>query len=50
MREHSRIAVEALTQGGASREQARGIVAHSLRTLKEQQVKSPTNIPWFKGK
>ena len=49
MVEHSRIAVEALIEGGASREQARGIVAQSLKTLKEQQVKTPTTIPWFKG-
>jgi hypothetical protein len=31
------------------REEARNLVAHSLKSLKDQGVKLPTNIPWFKG-
>lgn len=48
MREHTRIAVEALQAGGASIDLARAIVARSLNDLRKQGVKTPTNIPWYK--
>jgi uncharacterized protein YoaH (UPF0181 family) len=48
MQEHSRIAVEALIAGGASRGQARKLVAESLWNLRKQGVRQPTNIPWYK--
>jgi hypothetical protein len=48
LQEHSRIAVEALIAGGASREQARKLVAESLWNLRKQGVRQPTNIPWYK--
>ncbi|GIO84678.1 hypothetical protein J25TS5_16100 [Paenibacillus faecis] len=48
MTEHTRIAVEALEAGGATREQARSLVAESLNNLRNQGVKAPSNIPWYK--
>lgn len=46
---HSAIAVEALVAGGASRPEARSIVAKSLNNLRNQGVYYPTNIPWSPG-
>jgi Possible hemagglutinin (DUF637) len=47
MREHTRIAVEALMEGGCqSREVARKIVAESLQSLRKTGVTQPTTIPW----
>ncbi|WP_149497050.1 polymorphic toxin-type HINT domain-containing protein [Roseiconus lacunae] len=46
LKEHTRIAVEALQAGGATRIEARQLVADSLRNLREQGVRVPTNIPW----
>ncbi|MGL4426945.1 MAG: hypothetical protein ACRCUQ_04245, partial [Alphaproteobacteria bacterium] len=47
MREHTRIAVEALMEGGCqSREVARKIVAESLQDLRKMGVTQPTTIPW----
>lgn len=48
MREHSRIAVEALIAGGATREEARSLVAESLLNLRSQYVRNPSRIPWYK--
>ncbi|MGL4824959.1 MAG: hypothetical protein ACRC4G_02020 [Alphaproteobacteria bacterium] len=49
MREHTRIAVEALMEGGCqSREVARKIVAESLQDLRKMGVTQPINIPWGK--
>jgi hypothetical protein len=46
LKEHTRIAVEALQAGGATREQARSLVAQSLKNLREQGARIPSNIPW----
>jgi hypothetical protein len=46
LREHTRIAVEALKAGGATEAEARSIVAQSLRNLRSQGVRGPTRIPW----
>jgi Possible hemagglutinin (DUF637) len=47
MREHTRIAVEALMEGGCqSRDVARKIVAESLQSLRKAGVAQPTTIPW----
>lgn len=46
LKAHSQIAVQALIEGGASRDHARSIVARSLRDLKNQGVREPVNIPW----
>ena len=46
--EHTRIAVEALQAGGASREMARSLAAQSLNALRQSGVRVPTNIPWYK--
>jgi RHS repeat-associated protein len=46
MQEQSRIAVEALMAGGATRDQARSVVSESLRNLRNQNVRQPTGIPW----
>ncbi|MEK3743795.1 hypothetical protein NST23_14000 [Brevibacillus sp. FSL K6-0770] len=45
--EHTRIAVEALKAGGASRDEARYLVTQSLLNLREQLVRNPTRIPWY---
>jgi hypothetical protein len=47
LKEHSRIAVEALMAGGATEKEARSLVAESLRNLRRQGVKQPTHIPRF---
>lgn len=47
MREHSRIAVESLIAGGATRSEARSLVAESLLNLRSQYVRNPSNIPWY---
>jgi hypothetical protein len=47
MREQNRIAVEALMAGGATREEARQLVAESLWNLRAQGVRAPTRIPWY---
>ena len=47
MREHNRIAVETLIAGGATRKDARHLVAQSLINLRKQGVTTPTNIPWY---
>jgi RHS repeat-associated protein len=44
--EHNRIAVDALIAGGATREEARALVAASLHNLRAQGVSGPTRIPW----
>jgi len=46
LKEHTRIAVEALVEGGASRAEARRLVAESLRNLRAQGVRVPSSIPW----
>ncbi|WLQ13303.1 RHS repeat-associated core domain-containing protein [Hahella aquimaris] len=46
LREHTRIAVEALRHAGASRELARSLVARSLLNLRAQGVRAPSRIPW----
>jgi len=46
MKEHTRIAVEALKAGGATEAEARALVAESLRNLRGQGVRAPTRIPW----
>ncbi|MGL4426370.1 MAG: hypothetical protein ACRCUQ_01250, partial [Alphaproteobacteria bacterium] len=47
MREHTRIAVDALMEGGCqSREVAKKIVAESLQSLRKTGVTQPMNIPW----
>ncbi|MBD7970448.1 hypothetical protein [Paenibacillus gallinarum] len=48
IQEHTRIAVEALIAGGATRQEARDLVAESLKNLRHQGVKVPSNIPWYK--
>jgi RHS repeat-associated protein len=48
MSTHTRIAVEALQAGGASREMARSLTAQSLNTLRNSGVRTPSNIPWYK--
>jgi hypothetical protein len=48
IQEHTRIAVEALKAGGASDDLARNLVAESLRNLKTQGARIPSNIPWSK--
>jgi hypothetical protein len=45
---HTRIAVESLVEAGLDRKQARSIVAESLKSLKKQEVREPTTIPWKK--
>ena len=44
---HTSIAVEALVAGGATKAEARSLVAASLRNLRDQGVYFPTNIPWY---
>ena len=44
--EHTRVAVDALIEGGASRTTARKIVTESLQDLRLKNVRQPTNIPW----
>ena len=46
LKEHTRIAVESLIAGGATRAEARALVAESLRNLRAQGVRAPANIPW----
>lgn len=46
LREHTRIAVESLIAGGATRAEARSLVAESLWNLRAQGVKVPSHIPW----
>ena len=48
IQEHTRIAVEALMEGGANKKTARSLVAESLNTLRKSGVRTPTNIPWYK--
>ena len=48
LQEHTRIAVEALIAGGATRQEARDLVAASLKDLRQQGVREPSNIPWYK--
>ena len=43
---HTAIAVEALVAGGASRAEARSLVAKSLQNLRDQGVYFPTDVPW----
>lgn len=44
---HTAISVEALVAGGATRAEARSLVAQSLRNLRDQGVYFPTDIPWY---
>ena len=46
MQAQSVIAADALVAGGASREQARALVAESLQQLRAAGVRTPTSIPW----
>ncbi|MBO9204000.1 MULTISPECIES: RHS repeat domain-containing protein [Niastella] len=46
LKEHSRIAIEALKAGGATDMEARKLVNESLKNLQSQGVTYPTNIPW----
>ncbi len=46
LEEHSRIALEALMAGGATRAEAEALVRESLENLAQQGVKIPTHIPW----
>jgi hypothetical protein len=46
LREHTRIAVEALQAGGATEAEARSIVAQSLLNLRGQGARVTTRIPW----
>ena len=46
MREHTRIAVDALEAGGALPSEARALVAESLHNMRAQGVRAPTNMPW----
>ncbi|MCF7360840.1 hemagglutinin repeat-containing protein [Vibrio sp. A1-b2] len=46
--EHTQIAVDALIAGGATQAEARSLVAQSLNTLRNNGVRVPTNIPWYK--
>jgi hypothetical protein len=46
LQEHTRIAVEALQSGGATRAEARSLAAQSLWDLRSQGVRAPTRIPW----
>ncbi|WP_215145133.1 hypothetical protein [Exiguobacterium qingdaonense] len=48
LKEHTRIGVEALIAGGATRQEARDLVAASLKNLRQQGVREPNNIPWYK--
>jgi hypothetical protein len=48
LQELTRIAVEALIAGGATRQVARDLVAVSLKNLRQQGVREPSNIPWYK--
>nr|WP_238399302.1 RHS repeat-associated core domain-containing protein [Photorhabdus bodei] len=48
LQEHTKIAVDALEAGGASTQQARNLVAESLWNLRNQGVRVPSNIPWYK--
>ncbi|MGI9573309.1 RHS repeat-associated core domain-containing protein [Alloalcanivorax xenomutans] len=48
MRAHTRIAVEALQAGGASRSMARSLAAQSLNALRNSGVRVPSNIPWYR--
>ncbi len=44
MKEHSKIAVEVLMHGGLSEENARKVVALSLKNLRSQGVRVPNRI------
>ncbi len=44
--EHNRIAVNALKAGGVPEGEARHLVALSLQTLRSDNVRTPTRIPW----
>jgi len=46
LKEHTRIAIEALVAGGATRTEARQLAAESLWNLRYQGVYQPTDIPW----
>lgn len=46
LKEHTRIAVEAMQAGGATRAEARSLAAQSLWDLRSQGVRAPTRIPW----
>lgn len=46
LQEHTRIAVQALVDAGASREAAREVTAYALKDLKLSGVTKPTCIPW----
>jgi len=47
LKEHNRIAVEALIAGGATVDEARTLVAESVLNLRRQGVRTPTRIPWY---
>lgn len=48
MKEHTKIALKCLMEGGADEKSARGLVAKSLRELRRLGVKQPSRIPWEK--
>lgn len=45
--EHTKIAKQALIDGGATPEMAEQLVNQSLVNLSNQEVTNPTNIPWY---
>jgi hypothetical protein len=45
--EQNRIAVEALVAGGAPRDEARLLVAQSVKELRKEGVREPTRVPWY---
>ncbi|RKZ38975.1 MAG: hypothetical protein DRR00_33755 [Candidatus Parabeggiatoa sp. nov. 3] len=48
MKEHTRVAVDALQAGGVCKNKAISLVAQSLNALRNCGVKVPSNIPWYK--
>ncbi len=47
LKEHTRIAREALKAGGASDSMIDDLINASLSNLKRQGVSQPTRIPWY---
>lgn len=48
MREHTKIAVDCLVEGGADEKEARSLAAKSLLELRKANVTQPNHIPWSK--
>ncbi|WET42279.1 RHS repeat domain-containing protein [Citrobacter enshiensis] len=47
LKEHTKIAVDALMAGGATKQEARSLVAEALRDLRKNKTVTPSNIPWY---